>query len=166
LPSLRRGNVFAAIRAAFAKVSNDRFRLLHFSVQADHVHLLVEADGARWLRCGLQGLGIRVAKAINRIIGSRGRIWSDRHHRRVLGTPREVRHALLYVLQNWRKHLPGRHGVDPRSSASWFTGWRVAMAVPPERSPVRTPRTWLATVGWRRHGLVGLDEMPSSARSS
>ena len=50
----------------------------------------------------------------------------DRYHVRALETPREVRHALVYVLQNWRKHLTDVRGLDPRSSAAWFTGWRVA----------------------------------------
>jgi hypothetical protein len=162
LPSLRRGDVFSAIQAAFSSASKDRFRLLHHSVQTDHVHLVVEAESSSWLRRGLQGLAIRVAKAVNRIVGKRGPIWADRNLQRLLCTPREVRNALVYVLQNWRKHLPGGRGVDPRSSAGWFTGWRIGMPLPCGKSPVRKARTWLAAVGWRRHGLIGLDEVPRS----
>jgi putative transposase len=163
LPSLRHDDVFGAIRAAFARVSTESFRLLHFSVQRDHVHLLVEAEPSG-LRRGVQGLTIRIAKAINCTLGRRGGVWADRYHARALTTPREVRHALVYVLQNWRKHLTGVRGLDPRSSAGWFTGWRMAMAAPPGRPPVVKARTWLASVGWRRHGLLGMDESPHSGR--
>lgn len=158
--SLRREYVFAAAQAAFAKASNERFRLLHYSVQRDHVHLLVESDGGSALRRGIQGLAIRVAKAINRALGRRGEVWSDRYHARALATPREVRHALVYVLQNWKKHLMGARGCDPRSSAAWFTGWRTSILRAVGRPPVAAARTWLASVGWRRHGLIGVDEAP------
>jgi putative transposase len=163
VPSLRRGDVFGAVRAGFSKTSTKSFRVLHFSVQHDHVHLLVEAEPSG-LRRGVQGLTIRIAKAINRTLGRRGKVWADRYHSRALKTPREVRHALVYVLQNWRKHLRGVRGLDPRSSAGWFTGWQTSMAAPPGRSPVVRARTWLASVGWRRNGLVGMDESPHRGR--
>jgi hypothetical protein len=142
------------------KASNARFRLLQFSVQRDHLHLLLEADSPIGLRQGVQGLTIRVAKAINRALGRRGRVWADRYHARALATPREVRHAFVYVLQNCRKHLPGFRGLDPRSSAAWFTGWRKPIIAPPGRPPVAQARTWLASVGWRRHGLIDIDDAP------
>jgi REP-associated tyrosine transposase len=160
LPSLRRHDVFNVVRAGFTKASTDRFRLLHFTVQHDHVHLLLEADEPGGFRRGVQGLAIRIAKAVNRALGRRGTVWADRYHARTLATPREVRHAFVYVLQNWRKHLSGVRGFDPRSSAAWFKGWRISSHSPPGRAPVAAAQTWLASVGWRRHGLVGLDEAP------
>jgi hypothetical protein len=97
----------------------------------------------------------------NRVLGRHGRVWADRYHARPLTTPREVRNALVYVLQNWRKHLPGFRGFDPCSSAAWFRGWKkTAPAEVAERPLVAAARTWLATVGWRQLGLVGTDEAP------
>jgi len=157
---LRLEHVFAAMRHAFASSSRGRFRLLHFSVQHNHVHCLVEADGVIALRRGIQGLAIRLAKAINRVQGRHGRVWGDRHHVRTLKTPREVRNALLYVLANWKKHIPGAKGLDPRSSAAWFAGWRSG---PPRSTcppPVAMPRTWLARVGWLRHGALDPEASP------
>ena len=162
VPSLRPADVFAAMCAAFALASKNHFRLLHFSVQADHVHLVLEGDCPSALQRGIQGLAIRVARAINRGLGRRGRIWTDRYHARALATPREVRNAVVYVLQNWRKHFPGVGGLDPRSSARWFTGWRTSITPPAGRSPVAAPVTWLARLGWRRHGLVDLKEGPGN----
>ena len=137
------------------------FRILEFSVQHDHLHLLVEADDRERLSRGLQGLAIRVACAVNRALGRRGAVWGDRFHWRALTTPRAVRHALVYVLMNVRKHVGGVRGLDPCSSAWWFTGWRDGSGPETdERAPVARARAWLAAVGWRRYGLLGWDEQP------
>jgi hypothetical protein len=152
--------VFGAVRSALAAASHHAFRVLQFSVQRDHVHLLVEADASRRLVRGVQGLAIRAARAVNRALGRRGAVWSDRYHSRLLATPREVRNALVYILANARKHVPGMRGMDPRSSARWFDGWRRKTAPTSEPSPVATACTWLARVGWRRHGLIDVEESP------
>ena len=160
LPSLRGARVFTAVRVALVASSGPAFRLLEWSVQADHVHLLVEADGPTAFVRGCQGLAIRVAKAVNRVCGRAGAVWGDRYHARELTTPRALRHCLVYILQNWRKHLPGARGLDPRSSAAWFGGWRAPVGPVPGPAPVAAPRTWLARVGWLRHGRLGIDEAP------
>src|SRR5262245_27169932 len=77
-----------------------------------------------------------------------------------LRTPREVRGALVYVLQNWFKHARGAQGVDPMSSAAWFDGWRNPPPRPVGAVPVRAPRTWLARVSWVRHGRLDINERP------
>jgi len=116
VPSLRGARVFGALRAALGASSAAGFRVLQFSAQQDHVHLVVEADApARFVR-GVQGLMIRVAKAVNRACGRHGRVWGDRYHARRLASPREVRAALVYVLQNFAKHVPSVRGTDPCSS--------------------------------------------------
>jgi hypothetical protein len=136
------------------------FRVFEYSVQADHVHLLVEADHPTRFERGMRGLTIRIAKAVNRALVRVGRVWGDRFHARLIRTPREMRNALVYVLNNWRKHLPASHGLDAKSSAAWFLGWRTPVDAP-GRSPVARARTWLATVGWRRAGrLLDVDEAP------
>lgn len=158
--SLRQRGLFVAVRGALARASSDRFRVLHFSVQSNHVHLLVEADGATSFTRGVQGLAIRVAKAVNRALGRRGGVWAERFHARWLTSPRAMRNALVYVLQNWRKHGRRERGVDPCSSAVWFGGWRGVPDMVASSAPVVTARTWLARVGWRRHGLIATTEVP------
>jgi len=164
LPSLRGDRLFPLLCRGLAQSSRGGLRILHFSVQTDHVHLIVEAESGEALSRGLQGLAIRLAKRVNRALGRAGSFWSDRYHARPLRTPREVRNALVYVLQNARKHRPGFRGLDPCSSALWFSGWRRAIPTEAARSPVATPRTWLAAVGWRRHGSIGLEEEPGSGK--
>jgi hypothetical protein len=162
VPSLRSADVFPVLRAALSASSRAAFRVIHFSVQLDHVHLIVEADVPRRLSRGLQGLAIRCARAVNRVAGRRGAVWSDRYHARALGTPREVRRGMVYVLLNFRKHLRAAAGVDPCSSGPWFEGWARPVATPTWQPPVASPRTWLATAGWRRAGgLIGSHEAPA-----
>lgn len=160
LPSLRRPTIFPAVQAALGAASTAHFRLLQFSVQSDHLHLLVEADKSNGLGRGMQGLAIRVARAVNRVLGRRGKVFGDRYHARLLRTPREVRNALVYVLQNLRKHVAGALGVDPLSSARWFGGWRRGGWARVGRSPVARPHTWLAAVGWKRYGPLDVSEGP------
>jgi hypothetical protein len=90
-------------------------------------------------------------------------MWADRYHARILRTPREVRNALVYVLNNWRKHIRSAQGLDPCSSARWFEGWRTVAAPADVPRPIVKARTWLARIGWLRHGLIDVDERPRSA---
>jgi hypothetical protein len=109
------------------------------------------------------GATIRFARAVNRVLGRRGRVWGDRFHARALRTPREVRNGIVYVLMNWKKHVPGAAEYDPCSSAWAFTGWKVPPSVgPPADLPARreSPTTWLLRTGWKRHGLIGPHERP------
>ena len=115
-------------------------RLVHFSVQGNHLHLMVEAADARALSRAMQGLAIRIARALNRARGRSGKVFADRYHSRALATRREVANALRYVLQNFRHHLRedvAPAGADPCSSAAWLV-----VPLLPE-APVVAPRTWL-----------------------
>ena len=104
MPSLRSEPAFSALRRSLTAACRADFRVIHFSVQTDHVHLIVEAEAGNQLRSGLQGLTGRAARALNRAWNRSGDVWGDRYHARALGTPREVRNGLLYVLLNFRKH--------------------------------------------------------------
>jgi putative transposase len=89
LPSFRSPRVFGALRRAIARASVDRFRVIHFSIQQDHGHYIVEGDAPRRARGGVHGLAIRLALAVNRVLGRKGRVVGDRYHARPLKTPRE-----------------------------------------------------------------------------
>jgi hypothetical protein len=138
--------------------------VIHFSIQSNHVHLLAEAETGPALARGMQGLAIRLAKAVNRLLGRHGRVWSDRFHARPLRSPTEVRNGLIYVLLNGRKHGVSGCGIDPCSSGPWFAGWRERIATPADLPPVARARTWLLAVGWRRKGLISIFDRPVRRR--
>ncbi len=177
LPSLRTVPLVRELERSFAAAcARPGFRLAHYSLQANHAHLIVEATDRDALGRGMKSIGARIARAVNRISQRRGRVLAERYHLRLLPTPKEVRGALRYVLLNARRHAaklraaPKRGGVvlDPASSAPWFDGWkrwgpgaREDDGLVTERKiPVARPRTWLLKVGWRRHGLLDPADVP------
>jgi putative transposase len=112
-------------------------------------------------------LAIRCARAINRAVHRRGRVWRHRYHAHYLRTPQEVRAAFVYVLLNFRKHLRAGPGIDPCSSGRWFDGWVEAPPVAADPPPVARPQTWLAAAGWRRAGgAIDCRESPAPAPSA
>ncbi|MFN0008945.1 MAG: transposase [Planctomycetota bacterium] len=164
LPSLRGHLVRSRVLRAFGD-GRERFglRLNQFSLQSNHIHLIVEADDRRALSRGMKGITVRVARTLNRLWKRKGSVFSDRFHARPLRTPREVRSALLYVLNNARHHGMRSMGVDPCSSGPWFDGWRQGIVLEGD-GPGARAKTWLLREGWRRHGLIGIQEVPRSHR--
>ena len=156
VPSLRVGRTYRFLEDAL-RAGRERFglRLVQFSVQSNHVHMLVEADGRASLSRGMQGLAVRMARALNRAWKRTGTVFADRYQAHVLRTPREVRHALAYVLLNARKHGARLiEALDPFSSGAWFDGWSDQPVRNGGDAPVARARTWLLRWGWRRHGAI------------
>jgi REP-associated tyrosine transposase len=138
VPNLRSSRRFAAIRRCFAKAKERRaFRLVQLSVLGNHLHLIVEADDTVALSRGMQGLNIRLAKALNKVLERKGRLFDDHYHSHLLVTPAEVANALEYVRTNALKHF-GVVAADYFSSGN--DEWRDLVAA---------PGTWLLSVGWR-----------------
>ena len=179
LPSLRDSRLVRELERSFAHAC-DRgdFRLVHYSIQSNHLHLIVEARDVDALGRGMKALGSRLARAVNRVFGRKGRVLLDRFHYVVLRTPTQVRNVLRYVLLNARRHLkrkprttriesgstridPGSTRIDPASSGRWFEGWRrsaAGLVAQARERPgggvvaIATPHTWLLAEGWRKAG--------------
>ncbi len=177
VPSLRTVPIVHAIERTFAAgCERPGFRLVHYSLQGNHAHLIVEAHDRAALGRGMKSIGARLARAVNRVARRAGRVLADRYHVRMLPTPREVHRALRYVLLNARRHaartraaLTGAVRLDPASSARWFDGWKREKKEEVLRDgteddvgqrPVSRARTWLLTLGWRRHGLLDPTDVP------
>jgi REP element-mobilizing transposase RayT len=180
--SLRQRDMYAQLReATIVTAKREDFRIVHLSIQSNHLHLIVEAEHKAALSRGMQGFSISAARRVNAAITERtgvrrsGRVVADRFHARPLTSPRAVRHALAYVLGNWRRHGEDRAGIartwkaDPFSSGSVFTGWKELEGSPflwPLRASYRPlivfrPRTWLLTKGWQEHHpLISVREIP------
>jgi REP element-mobilizing transposase RayT len=172
--NLRARNIYKLVRRAFCFGCDQfGFRIVHYSVQGNHIHLICEANDRSALAKGVQAFKVRVARGMNRMMGRSGTVWADRYHAEQLTSPRHVRNALVYVLNNAKRHAERIHEprwherdwVDPCSSAAWFDGWKRECRdwVPPPEgpAPVAPARTWLLTQGWRKHhALIGTWEHP------
>ena len=175
---LRKRHLYRAIRRAMITTyRRTTFRIVHASIQATHLHLIVEADDREALCRGMQGFQISAAKHINAAIGieestkrRRGSVFPDRYHPEIITSRRRARHCLAYVLNNWRRHGEDRLKVardleiDPFSTAPSFGAWRSSPVNdwPPtyEALPVAPPKTWLLREGWKMYGLIDPEEVP------
>jgi REP element-mobilizing transposase RayT len=173
---MRRRHAYQAVRRAlWAVFERQDFHVCQMSIQGNHIHLIVEADSAQALAGGMQAFGISCARRVNGALTRRtgrrhrGQVFADRYHPVVLETPAQVRNALCYVLNNWRRHREDggrRELVDMFSSGQSFDGWKV----PIDRRvgnwddvmPVKFADTWLLTTGWRRRGLISPWERPAA----
>ena len=173
---LRKRHAYQAARAALMKqLGRDDFRVVHVSIQHNHVHLIVEAADRHALARGVQGLCIAMARRLNRRLGRTGAVFAHRYDARPITSPRQARQCVSYVLNNWRRHREDwrtpearRTAVDPYSSAPQFEGWeeltpsQARALLPREYEPLPTRRatTWLMTTGWKRHGAIRTGERP------
>src|ERR1051325_9428950 len=131
LPRLRQRQIFRAVKAAIhAAAQRFGLRVVHFSIQGNHIHLIVEAADNQSLARGMRGLAVRVARAINRVASRKGRVFADHYFAREMKTPAEVRRAVRYVLDNHILHAQLPPQTDPFAS------------------DLARPRTWLLSVGW------------------
>jgi putative transposase len=176
--------MFRAIHRALSS-GNQRpgFRLVEYSVQQGHFHFIVEAQDTGALSRATQGLAIRLARAINRIQGRTGRVFSDRYRSRIIRGPRDARNTLRYVLNNARRHVRAARRnqtrwTDPCSSAPWFRRWSVPRVVPgfvPDQrhltlvalgSAAVPATTRLLTSDWSRAGPIELLHIPGPSEAS
>ena len=184
--NLRRRCVYQAVReATLTTARRENFRIVQLSIQRTHVHLLVEADDKKALARGMQGFQISAAKHLNAAISKgkpgprrRGAVFPDRYHAEIITSPRQARHALSYVMNNFRKHGEDRRApmsawtVDWFSSAAMFPGWAeygdepFLWRGPATYDPlvVYQPKTWLLREGWKKAGSISCHDVPSPKR--
>jgi REP element-mobilizing transposase RayT len=183
--SLRRRTMYKALReASITAARREWFRIVHISLQRNHVHMLVEAEDKAALARGMQGFQISAAKHVNAALGEgehrrRGKVFADRYHLEVITSPTRARNSIAYVLSNWRRHKEDRYGlastwlVDPFSSAISFPDWQELEGQPwmwPIRENydpifVRRPQSWLLRDGWKLAGAISARSVPGpSAR--
>lgn len=164
--TLRNRHVVRTVLGAIRDSQRESFRIAQYSVQANHLHLIVEADDKRTLSAGVKGLVMRLVIRVNRLLYRSGQFAADRWFGRALTSERQVRTALVYVINNHRKHIrrPPLKGLDPLSSAQWFDGFafdlpaRFRSIGPPAITPATT---WLLRIGWRHRGRIRWTDRPA-----
>ena len=163
LPDLRTPRALRRLERAF-RLGKERkgFALLHYSIQRDHLHLMVEVTNRRKLSKGMQALGIRIAKVLNSLWGRKsGHVFAERYFAVALETWKQIWRTIRYVLNNGRKHgtwtVKGR--PDPYSSGQWYFPWRLqhicrALRSPPVVKKTNFGATWIPN--------IGIDDVPGS----
>jgi putative transposase len=157
-------------RAMRGMLGRNDFQIVHVSIQDTHLHLLVEADDRKALTRGMQSFNIRLARIVHAEQGGVGKVFKYRYHATQIRTASHARHALAYVLNNWRRHyLDVDNGrflkikLDPYSSAVTFSGWQQGpFRIPDdyEPLPVAAARTALLAEEWKMYGLIDIWERP------
>ncbi|MDB4946338.1 MAG: hypothetical protein JWP97_5872 [Labilithrix sp.] len=171
LPSFRSERMARAIGGVIRtmKSARDDLRIIEFSIQNNHLHLIVEADDERALSSAIRGFQTRVTKRLNHhVLRRRGPVWGDRYHREDLTSRRQARHALTYVLQNAHHHGAVKPGMrDPLSSAPWSDRFIHRPLLPPETSPCSRPLTFMLRALWEGQwpGLISPSEVPTGRQA-
>jgi len=165
--NLRTRHAYRAIRAAIGTcAARSDYRVVHASLQSNHLHLLVEADSKPALSRGMQGFAISAAKRLNRELRRRrGAVFAFRYHATAITGPTQARNAIAYILNNWRRHhndVRAPYRIDPYSSAEQFHGWETPHGYAPRAEPLPCvrPTSWLLTDGWTRAAPIRTDEIP------
>lgn len=155
-------------RAVQDTLGRPGFRIVHVSIQDTHLHMLVEANGRRALTRGMQSFTIRLARHVHERDGGCGKVFKYRYHATQIRTASHARHALAYVLNNWRRHNldlldRSRAKLDEFSSAVSFRGWSGRTFRIPDGHdplPVSPAQSRLLVSEWKRFGLIRTDERP------
>ena len=142
------------------EVAKDRFgmRICHYSVQSNHIHLLVEADDRECLIRGMRGLTTRLARNLNKHWGRKGKLFTDRYHSKPIEDAEHGENTIAYLGRNDLKHNsaytitpsipappPWPTAAGPRAtcaSTSWTPASRspwTPQSCPPEPRCSRTP---------------------------
>ena len=167
---MRRKKFIREFRRSLRQVrAREDFGVVAYSLQADHVHIIVEASDNVAMASGMKAVASRLARAVNRVFQRKGKVLDGRYHVQALTIPRQVRNAIAYVLCNTRKHFLQRKGYAPpvqfdaASSARWFDGWlrnAPSQSLGPDLREISPARTWLLEKGWRKWGLIDPAEVP------
>ena len=149
-------------RAFRAGRARNGMHLIEYTVLSNHVHMIVEVHNRMQLSRGMQGLNIRLAKALNKYWRRKGKVFAERYFSVPVKSVQHAMKVLKYVLNNARKHgirVP-KGTPDPFSSAKWFPRWRGR-----PRRPLRSPPVMESWSFWPWGGF-DVDEVPGQRPES
>lgn len=165
--NLRCGEIAKGFKASAKAAQKFGLRIVHYSIQGDHLHIIAEAKDNESLSRGMRSFGARLGKAIRAVVGGTGPVFLGRFHLRVLSNPTQMRNALAYVLQNFAKHTKLLKHLDEFSSAPYFSQWKKLLGrnmgpiledvdeqSPPIPDYLCEARSWLAREGWMRAKIL------------
>ena len=163
IPSLRRQELLRLFQKCAGRAKRYGLHVVHYALESNHIHLIVEARDNRALRSGMVSLFGSFARALNERVQRVGKVYSDRYHLNVITNPSQMKHTLRYVLLNHCKHTKWLEHMDPFSSARFFPHWKNLIELNEvvawdlrnlsenyASAGLSPPRSWLAAQGWMR----------------
>ncbi|MDD4973652.1 MAG: transposase [Bacteriovorax sp.] len=113
---LKNKSVLSILKRAILNARKQGLKVIHYSLEYDHVHLLIEADNNHILSKGMQSFGVTISKAINRMRKLKGGVYKHRYHFRKISSPRQLKNVLNYIFNNGIKHKTAKHIVGHYNS--------------------------------------------------
>lgn len=113
---IKNKRILKLLHHAIKRARLQRLKVLHYTLEYNHVHLLVEATNNQILHKGMQAFGITFSKWINRLKLRKGTVYKHRYHFHALRSTRERKNALNYIFTNGVKHGRTRSRIDPYNS--------------------------------------------------
>lgn len=159
--TLRTSDMLVAFQQSAEKARKHQLHVIHFSLESNHLHLIVECANNKALADGMKSLAGSFGRAIRKCCGGRGAVFKGRFHLQVFKSPTQMKNGLAYVLLNQSKHEKLIPYNDRYSSAEYFGEWKKLLGreigpLLPHKPKFRklpaylsTPQSWLAREGWR-----------------
>jgi REP element-mobilizing transposase RayT len=117
--------VLKILRNAIQRARLRGLKIIHYSLEHDHVHLFAEGESNLILSKGMQGLGVSLSKRINNALKIKGQRYKTRYHLRVLKSATEVKNVINYILKNGIKHKRCKTVINAFNSAIVLHEWRI-----------------------------------------
>lgn len=79
-------------------------RVIHFSLEHNHVHLYAECESNFVLGKAMKAFGVTFVRRVNKLKKIKGQLYKYRYHLRVLKSARDAKNVINYILKNGIKH--------------------------------------------------------------
>lgn len=101
---IKNKKVLKLLKHSIANARRQELKVIHFALEYDHVHLLIEAEDNVTLGKGMMSLGVTLAKGINRLKKLKGSVYKHRYHFRHITSSRQLKAVMNYIFSNGLKH--------------------------------------------------------------
>jgi REP element-mobilizing transposase RayT len=108
--------ILSILKRSIMNARKKGLRVIHYSLEYDHIHLLIEADDNFILGKGMQAFGVTFSKALNRMRKMRGAVYKHRYHFRKIIGARQLKNVLNYLFTNGLKHNTAKSILNPFNS--------------------------------------------------
>ena len=110
-------SILKGLRHAIMRARLQGLKIIHYSLERDHVHIYAESSDNKILAKAMKALGVSFVKRINRYFNAKGSCYKTRYHLRILRSATEVKNVINYILKNGIKHHRAKSIIDPYNSA-------------------------------------------------